>query len=251
MPKATNGLSERQNKEVETFLHLFADVEVALKKKLCRQANDSTSVGKLIEEYEGKNRYWIESANKLRNLKSIRNLLTHQRNSTFGYPIAVAPASISALSKIRDHLLKPERISMKYRKAVKTVRADDSLAHVLALAFDNGFSQFPVVNDGHFGGLVTENEFTRWFGRRVKANSTDLNLADVTVRMVLKEKDPSLKGIQIFHFERPDASVEEVMGKFLVEPTLEVILLTDSGDKHTPIEGIITQWDAARYPENR
>jgi hypothetical protein len=67
--------------------------------------------------------------------------------------------------------------------------------------------------------------------------------------MVLEEKDPFLRGIPIFHFERLDAPLEEVMGRFSVEPALEVILLTDSGSKHTPIKGIITQWDAARYPE--
>jgi hypothetical protein len=65
--------------------------------------------------------------------------------------------------------------------------------------------------------------------------------------MVLKGKDPYMRGIQIFHFERLDASVEEVMGRFLREPALEVILLTRSGSKETALEGIITQWDAARY----
>ena len=66
--------------------------------------------------------------------------------------------------------------------------------------------------------------------------------------MVLKEKDPYLRGIPIFHFEKPDAPVEEVMGRFSAEPALEVILLTSGGGKDTPIEGIVTQWDAARYP---
>ena len=117
------------------------------------------------------------------------------------------------------------------------------------MAFENGFSQFPVVTDGRFGGLITENEITRWLGRRVKTHSTELNLAAVTVKMLLQEKDPFLRGIPIFHFERLDAPVEEVMGRFSVEPALEVILLTDSGSKDTPIKGIITQWDAARYPD--
>jgi predicted transcriptional regulator len=204
----------------------------------------------LIEEYEGKNRYWIESANKLRNLKSIRNVLTHQRNSIFGYPIAVAPSSINALIELGEHLLNPEKVSMKFRKTVKMVCTDDSLVHVLILAFENEFSQFPVISHGQFGGLITENEITRWLGRRAKANSTSLDLAKISVRGVLKEKDTSLKGVPIFQFRSLDASVEEVMSQFLLKPTLEAILLTDSGDKHTAIEGIITQWDAARYPEN-
>ena len=52
----------------------------------------------------------------------------------------------------------------------------------------------------------------------------------------------------IFRFERLNASEEEVMGLFQRQPTLEVVLLTESGGKNKPIEGIVTQWDAARYP---
>ena len=250
MSKTTNGLSKRQNREVDYFLDLFSDVEAALKKKLHRRVNDPTSVKKLIEEYERANKYWGNSANKLRNLKDIRNLLTHQRNSTFGFPIAVAPSSINALIELKAQLLKPEKVSMNYRKTVKMVCTDDSLVHVLILAFDNGFSQFPVISHGRFGGLITENEITRWLGRQVKASSTSIDLATVLVRRVLKEKGSSLKGIPIFQFRSLDTSVEEVMSQFLLDPTLEAILLTDSGDKHTAIEGIITQWDAARYAEN-
>ena len=65
--------------------------------------------------------------------------------------------------------------------------------------------------------------------------------------MVLKEKGPFLHGVRIFHFERLDAPLEEVMGRFSTEPALEVILLTSSRNNDTAIEDIITQWDAARY----
>ena len=249
MSKAASGLSERQHEAVEKFLHLFADVEASLKKRLRRRANDQTGFRKLIDEYVVQNPFWNDSANRLRHLADIRNLLTHQRSTTFGYPIAVAPCSLSALLEIRDHFRKLEPVSMNYRRSVKTIFATDSLAVVLTMAFENGFSQFPVVTDGRFGGLITENEITRWLGRRVKTHSTELNLAAVTVKMLLQEKDPFLRGIPIFHFERLDAPVEEVMGRFSVEPALEVILLTDSGSKDTPIKGIITQWDAARYPD--
>ena len=38
------------------------------------------------------------------------------------------------------------------------------------------------------------------------------------------------------------------MGRFQREPGLEVVLLTEDGDQMKPIMGIVTQWDAARYP---
>jgi CBS domain-containing protein len=242
------GLSPSQRRSIEEFLHLFSDTEAALKKRLGRRANDGTAISILINEYVAKNPLWADSSNRLRNLADIRNLLTHQRGTIFGYPIAVAPCSIEALCGIRDHLLKPEPVSVRFQRKVTTVTAEASIASVLTLAFENGFSQFPVVRDGRFGGLITENEIIRWLGRGAKTNSAAVDLAAITVRIVLKEKDPFLKGIPIFHFKSLAAPVDEVMSRFSAEPALEAILLTENGDKHAPIEGIITQWDAARYP---
>jgi predicted transcriptional regulator len=242
-----SGLTVSQSKNVEKYLHLFADVEAALKKRLGRQVNDRTGINVLINEYVEKNPHWKISANQLRNLVDIRNLLTHQRCTTFGYPIAVAPSSLKVLCDIEDQLNRPEPVSGGYRRNVKTVSPHDSIASVLTLAFENGFSQFPAISQGRFSGLITENEITRWLGRGARARRVEVNLAAITVRMVLKEKDPFLKGIPIFHFERLDAPVDEVMGRFSAEPALEVILLTTNGNKDAPIEGIITQWDAARY----
>jgi predicted transcriptional regulator len=241
-------LSTSEVKNIEEFLHLFTDVETALKRRLGRRSNDPTGVRILINKYASRNPYWTDSANRLWNLADIRNLLTHQRGMACGYPIAVAPCSLNAILEIKEQLLKPEPISIRYRKGVKTVSPDDSLAGILALAFENGFSQFPVVNEAQFGGLITENEITRWLGRRAKVHSTQVDFEAVTVKMVLKEKDPYLRGIPIFHFEKLDAPVKEVMGRFSTEPALEVILLISSGRKDSAIQGIITQWDAARYP---
>jgi predicted transcriptional regulator len=248
MSSHPSGLTSSQRDNADEFLHLFADVERSLKTRLGRHANDPTGVRALIDQYVAKNPYWTDSANRLRNLADIRNLLTHQRGATFGYPIAVAPGSLKALQEINEHLCRPEPVSIRYQIKVKTVSASDSLAVILALAFENGFSQFPVVNDGRFGGLITENEITRWLGRRAQAGAVEVNLAAVTVKTVLKEKDPYLRDIPIFHFAKLDVPLEEVMGRFAAEPALEAVLLTSSGEGNTSIEGIITQWDAARYP---
>lgn len=248
MPIRTSSLTRSQLDQIEKFLHLFSEVESELKGRLRRRANDPTKICLLIDEYTEKNPYWVDAANRLRNLAEIRNLLTHQRSTTAGYPIAVAPCSMDSLREILERLHQPEPVALRYRKPVKTVTNGDSLALVLARAFENGFSQFPVVNDGRFGGLITENEIIRWLGRRAQNQTHETNLAEVTVKMVLKEKDPFLRGIPIFRFERLDVAVDDVIGRFSAEPALEVILLTSSGRKDTPIEGIVTQWDAARFP---
>jgi predicted transcriptional regulator len=251
MSTASTSLTKSQRERVEQFLHLFADIEAGLKKKLRLAANNVTPVGEMIKRYLQRNPFWTDSAHQLWSLAEIRNLLTHHRSSALGYPVAVTRGAVTALRRIKDHLLRPEPVSISFRKKVETVSAEDSLASVLTLAFENSFSQFPVITDGRFGGLITENEITRWLGRRVRANSAEVNFAAITVRTLLKEKDPFLRGIPIFHFERLDASVEEVMGQFAARPMLEVVLLTKSGTCGPAIEGIITQWDAARYPNGR
>lgn len=242
------GLSRTQQAAVGSFLDLFADVEVALKKRLNLRSDDRTSVKTLINNYEAKNPYWIESAQQLRQLAEIRNLLTHQRSETFGYPVAVTGISVEALSEIKQHLVRPQPVSDRYCCEVKSVGPEDNLAMVVALAFENGFSQFPVTKDGAFCGLVTENEIIRWLGRRARANAAEVDLHKVCVRTVLKEKDPTMKGLSVFRFERLDTPIEEVMGRFSTETILEVVLLTKSGNKSTSIQGIVTQWDAARFP---
>lgn len=245
------GLTKKQRDDIGHFLDLFADVEAALKRRLELSAGDRTGVSVLISDYAAKNPYWRDSAIRLRQLADIRNLLTHQRSTTFGFPVSVAWHSIEALRDIKEHLTRPEPVSARYRREVVTVSGSDSLAHVVTLAFENDFSQFPVVDAGIFGGLLTETEITRWLGHRVKVNSTEVDLRSACVRTILKEKDPTMTGIVIFRFKTTDTPVDEVMGMFSAMAALEVVLLTKSGNQHAPIEGIVTQWDAARFSYRR
>jgi predicted transcriptional regulator len=128
------------------------------------------------------------------------------------------------------------------------VGLDDSLASILALSYENGFSQFPVVDHSRFCGLVTENEIVRWLGRSTKAQRTNINLNEVPVSAVIREKDPFLRDVAVFCFARRDTPVEDVLGKFAKLRALEVVLLTPNGRSKSGIEGVLTQWDAARFP---
>lgn len=133
------GLTQKQRENVGQFLDLFSDVEAALKKRLSLPA-DRTGVRVLINGYVTKNPNWRDSANCLRHLADIRNVLTHQRGTAFGFPLAVTSHSIEALREIKEHLLRPQPVSARYCREVITVSASDSLAYVVALSFENGFS---------------------------------------------------------------------------------------------------------------
>ena len=240
-------LTKRQITQIEQFLHVFADVEVGLKKRLGLPANSHARVSALTDDYATINPYWRDTADRLRTYAAIRNILTHQRGARVGYPVAVSPSSLQDISEIAQSLAQPRPVSSQFKRTVKCVSNEDTLAAVLSQAFENGFSQFPVVNRSLFGGLITENEIMRWLGRRARGNTTTVDLATASVKNVLKEKDPFMRGMSVFRFETLDAPVEEVMGRFSTERALEVVLLTKCGTNRSPIEGIVTQWDAARY----
>jgi predicted transcriptional regulator len=230
----------------DQFLNCFGDIERALRARLRLPTRDRTGLSELIKRYLKLNPYWHEQAADLDHYREIRNFLTHERNGQHGYPVQVAPKSVTRLLQISRDLQKPRPISEYFRRPVVTVRSSDTLAAVLRLAYDHAFSQFPVVDDSQFNRVITENEVTRWLGHQVSSGKTTIDLAGVTVRALLREREPDPR--VLFRFERLDASEEEVMGLFQRQPALEVVLLTQSGGKNTPIEGIVTQWDAARYP---
>lgn len=158
----------------------------------------------------------------------------------------------SAFENVCTDTLQASGLGMRFKErfdeVVETVSADDSLGRVVVAAFEKGFSQFPVLSANRFVGLITENEISRWLGRRVKANGSAINLDEAAVKTVLREKDPFRNGIPIFKFVALDTPVVEVMGLFSARPMLESVLLTKSGNRKDKIEGIITRWDAARFP---
>lgn len=228
------------------LLRIFCDVENALKDRLRRPTDDRTGIQQLISQFEKKVPRWSESANALRRIAEIRNILTHHGGLEKGFPFQVTHECVDELRAIHTDLRKPTQVGDSFRRPVTIVDGDEPLADVLTLAYAKGYSQFPVIKGGRFEGVITENEITRWLGHQTSKGKAEIDLRNVTVRQVLRERDPWAKGVRIFRFERMDAPLEEVLGRFSNEPVLEVVLLTASGDSTEPIEGVLTQWDAAR-----
>ena len=64
------------------------------------------------------------------------------KRSYAGYSAAISPSSLLALRETKDYLQKPELVSSRCRKEVITVSAEDSLASILAIAFERDFPSF-------------------------------------------------------------------------------------------------------------
>ncbi|MDB5308643.1 MAG: hypothetical protein JWO38_2845 [Gemmataceae bacterium] len=246
---STNGddhLTAEERERIERFLNVFTAIEAELQKRLRVPA--TTPFNRLLRDYRQQNPYWQDDADDLGHYAQIRNFLTHERTPEFGYPVAVTHRSVECLGAILDRLLTPRPIGEVFRREVVTVTSDQTLVDVLRLAYRNEFSQFPIVDGERFQGVVTENEIVRWLGHQVTNGRTQVELAGVTVLQVMREREPGRE--VIFDFRRLDDPEQKVMGLFHRRAALEVVVLTASGGRDTPIDGIITQWDAARYPDD-
>jgi CBS domain-containing protein len=239
-------LTVEERERIECFLNLFTAIETELQRRLRVPA--TTAFNRLLRDYQQLNLYRRDDAEDLAHYAQIRNFLIHERDPDFGYPVAVTRRSVECLGSILDRLRTPRTISEGFRRNVVTVTSEQTLVDVLGLAYRNAFSQFPVVDGDQFKGVITETEVIRWLGHHVTNMVTQIELLGVTVSQVMKEREPDRP--VVFDFQRLDAPEEDVMGLFQRKPALEVVLLTASGGKNTPIDGIVTQWDAARYPDD-
>ena len=167
--------------------------------------------------------------------------------------MTVSPRSLDTIREIHKRLASPVPISQECGKDVRTIAPDSSLSEVLTLAYEKAFSQFPVISNGRFRGMLTENAITRWLGRCAQRGETQPDLASVRVLKVLQEEERDCRR-QIFCFVRSDQPIDEVMALFALHPMLEVVLLTATGKSESePLQGIVTEWDAARFskPQGR
>jgi hypothetical protein len=230
----------------DSFVEVFKKIEVVLKDRLSRKGKRNAA--DLIQEYAELNPYWAKDHKDLDHLRQIRNFLIHEP----GDAVVVTRRSHERLVEIDEGLEKTlVPISRRFKRTVITVKPDDWLAHVLKQAFEKEFSQFPVVDgDGEFRGLVTENEIARWLGRHVDTAGTTVDLGKVAVTAVLGVGESDRNHLPIYQFQSLEEPETEVMGLFMLQPMLEVVLLTASGTEDSKIEGIVTQWDAARYPSS-
>ena len=231
----------------QKFLHIFADIEQLLCERVAEKTVKKPPVSQLIDQYAKKNPLWKDAARELHHFREIRNFLSHERSEQHGFPVEVTENAIARLSAIKQALKDPQPISAKHRKDVTQMAPESVLADVLKKAYAKQYSQFPVMEGTDFKGLITENEITRWQGLHVEKHGANVDLAAITVDRVLNEKEPEHHPSPIFRFEEIEAREQEVMALFITHPMLEAVLLTRSGDESTAIEGIVTQWDAARY----
>lgn len=246
MEQRNDGLTTDQVKINDRFFDLYGSIEKELKRRLKLKSNDRTMMSQLVTQYVTLNPRWQNIADELRTHGELRNLLQHSRDSHTGYAAAVSPRSTERLESILESLRHPTAIGSLHRKIVTTVDYSQSIREMIRTAYENDFSQFPVLKDGQFRAFITEKTVVRWMGTLVNMGNEAIDIANTTVSDVLRSaRNPQEVSIHKFCAEAEPA--EDVMSWFQQNPELEAVLITTNGGQRSPMIGVVTEWDAARY----
>jgi predicted transcriptional regulator len=224
---------------VQSFLARFNRIDAQLRRKLGvsrQQGNFGSVVKRFTQEHPN-----LIDTDMLRTLAAIRNALVHETLGESDYCIVPTRSVIKQLDQLLEQLVAPLRVIPTFRTKVRTVSIGDGLIHVLGLIRQCDFSQFPVYDNSHFVGLLTENGITRWLAT-CGDGSAVANLDSIVVAQLLKreESDETCRVVAAAE------EVQVVRAMFANQPLLEAVLITDSGHARSPLKGIITRWDMLR-----
>jgi hypothetical protein len=233
------GMTDADFDLIERFVTAFNRVDRHLRELY--KADDRISFGRLVEIHLRKNPHWRD-ADALRSFKAVRNVIIHERDLPYRYMFVPTLAAVEEIEKVRDRLVSPESLIPRFRRHVVQVAADDTAAKVLCLVHKQGGSKFPVFDDERFRGLLTEHGITRWLAWRVSSDGTQVDLTAVTALEMLAQEEDARN----VEFLAADASTEDLLRTFAMNPVLQAVLITNTGLSTEPLLGLATWGDALR-----
>jgi predicted transcriptional regulator len=206
---------------------------------------EGTSVPAVLERYWPGNQRAGEKR-RLRKYTELRNLMIHQREDPGRELVIPSSATVEGLERVLALVLAVPRAIPTFRRAVQTVKPEDSLEFVLGQVLELDYSQFPVYDGPEFRGLLTENGITRWLSHHVKTVLEIVDLRQARVREVLGDEEKRQNAC----FLSARALVPQVVAAFTDQPLVEAVLITASGSRDEPPQGIATRWDILAWLGN-
>lgn len=231
-----SGLSQDQLDRIEQFEADYNAIDRFLRNEL--NCNSQVPFTALVTKYSEKHKGWHQDR-LLRTIADLRNAMVHGKTEPYRYIAVPTPATVQDLHSCRTRLMKPECVIPVFQRDVKTVSADDSLAHVLKLVRDTNFSQFPVMGAHGFRGLLTENGITRWLAEHVGSSMSLVEFDDITVAQALADEEKRQNARVVAR----NARVDDVIAMFAANRLLEAVLITETGKVAERFLGIATRWD--------
>lgn len=224
----------------EEFIQSFNRIENYLREQV---DNERHSTFYNLLDLNSKNNKIVKRYNKeLKVLADLRNIIVH---GNIKDPVAVpSKGSVEKIKFIEKQIFNPPTIKEIFDKNIKGVEIKESLVYILGLIRTYGYSQFPVIEDTIFIGLITENGITNWLSNNIEEDI--ISIKETTIKDVIsKDEERNSFGILytkdtlydvIEKFDNSRSSTNRTYSIIVLNNPKKEIQLDD-------IYTIITPWD--------
>nr|WP_300004039.1 CBS domain-containing protein [Tissierella sp.] len=231
----------------QEFMKSFNNIEKELRKSI--DAFRNVAFYELVEKNAQENKIVEKYAAELKTLADLRNFIVH---GDIGDPLAVAAdKTVERINHIEKQLINPIKINEVFTNNVIGVREETSLAALLDIIKEKSYSQFPVISEAGFVGLVTENGITNWLAKNAKNGI--VSIEDAIIKDVMEEEEEK-ESYSVLTSEDTLYSVIEMFdtARKAKDKTFVVIVLKDytKNIQLSDIYTIITPWDMNIIYEN-
>jgi CBS domain-containing protein len=232
----SKGLTKEQLDLIERYKVAYNTIDHYLRNLL--KTDKTVSFSRLVNDYAARYPRWA-SHDQLLLLGELRNVIVHFPEKEYEYLSIPTPIAVDNIERIRDVFLSTELVTPKFQRSVTSVDTNTTLSDVLKIVNDKEYSQFPVYRDNHFVGLLTENGVTRWLANYTSRVLTLVEFDEEIVDSVLhhEEKRPN------YAFISRDLTILDAENKYVANPFLEALLITNHGKQDEKLIGIISRWD--------
>ncbi len=173
----------------------------------------------------------------------LRNALVHNRTGEDFYIAVPSEQTVLELERIEKKFFSPEKVIPRFENEVVTLAPEQTLAEVLELLRDDGYSRYPVYAREGFVGLLTSNGIARWAAGHVRDRRLEIDLEKVRIGEVLEEDHRRDR----VAFVSRDTTIDDVDELFNNRVPIEAVLITPSGKPHEKPIGMICAPDVAAF----
>lgn len=235
-------LSQEQEDRIDAFIESYNAIEKYLEEVVKRERY--TGFTSLVRDYQKQYGTW-DDAQSVLEMARLRNVIVHNLTEPYEFLSVPTDETLTKIEEIRDHLINPVLAAQIFSKSVVTVRCNDSLSSLLKLIKRTKHTRFPVYDDKHFCGLITENSITHWLSRHVTYQKNEISVRDETIETVLQVNKNRIN----YKFISKDTRLDEARMLFLDNSKLEALLMTENAKVQQRLLGIATRWDVLRINE--
>lgn len=177
---------------------------------------------------------------ELKQYAKLRNALVHDKRE-LGFYIAEPHVDVvEQIEKIAAIFTKPNYALSIATKEVISFDCEDPILSILPTIKKYGYAQYPVYKNKACVGLLKTGDIVNWLSDNIRQSIVDLTDVKVWDCIHSVKQHPMIfvpKSIDVF-------AVEDIFeDKHKEDADLEVVIITENGDRSETPLGMVTAWD--------